>query len=175
MHIHQFSSGIWLARPIKEVFAFFSDAANLDSITPPWLSFRTVTRHPIKMHAGAVIDYRLRVRGFPIRWRSEITEWEPPYHFVDEQIRGPYRLWIHTTSLNREMEVRLCAMMCGTLFRSIGSCTNSLCAQTWNASSPTERTACGGDSAMSEGLLSWVYCAHNTTMGSTLVARSAGM
>jgi len=96
MHIHQFSSEIWLARPIKEVFAFFSDAANLDSITPPWLSFRTVTRQPIEMHAGAVIDYRLRVRGFPIRWRSEITEWESPYHFVDEQIRGPYRLWIHT-------------------------------------------------------------------------------
>ena len=96
MHIHQFSSEIWLARPIKEVFAFFSDAANLDSITPQWLSFRTVTRQPIEMHAGAVIDYKLRVRGFPIRWRSEITEWEPPYHFVDEQIRGPYRLWIHT-------------------------------------------------------------------------------
>jgi len=96
MHIHQFSSEIWLARPIKEVFAFFSDAANLDSITPPWLSFRTVTRQPIEMHAGAVVYYRLRVRGFPIRWRSEITEWEPPYHFVDEQIRGPYRLWIHT-------------------------------------------------------------------------------
>ena len=95
MHIHQFSSEIWLARPIKEVFAFFSDAANLDSITPPWLSFRTVTRQPIEMHAGAVIDYRLRVRGFPVRWRSEITEWEPPYHFVDEQIRGPYRRWIH--------------------------------------------------------------------------------
>jgi ligand-binding SRPBCC domain-containing protein len=95
MHIHQFSSGIWLARPIKEVFAFFSDAANLDSITPQWLSFRTVTRQPIEMHAGAVVDYRLRVRGFPSRWRSEITEWEPPYHFVDEQIRGPYRRWIH--------------------------------------------------------------------------------
>jgi ligand-binding SRPBCC domain-containing protein len=95
MHIRQFRSEIWLARPIKEVFAFFSDAANLDSITPPWLSFRNVARQPIEMHAGTVIDYRLRVRGFPVRWRSEITEWEPPYHFVDEQIRGPYRLWIH--------------------------------------------------------------------------------
>ena len=95
MHTHQFSSEIWLARPIEEVFAFFSDAANLDSITPPWLSFRTVARQPIEMHAGTVIDYRLRVRGFPVQWRSEITKWEPPYHFVDEQIRGPYRLWIH--------------------------------------------------------------------------------
>ena len=95
MRIHQFSSEIGLARPIKEVFAFFSDAANLDSITPPWLSFRTVTRQPVEMQAGAVIDYKLRVRGFPIRWRSEITAWEPPHRFVDEQTRGPYRLWIH--------------------------------------------------------------------------------
>jgi ligand-binding SRPBCC domain-containing protein len=101
MHNHQFSSEIWLARPIKEVFAFFSDAANLDSITPPWLSFRTVTRQPTEMHVGAVIDYRLRVRGFPIRWRSEITAWEPPYHFVDEQTRGPYRLWIHAHKFER--------------------------------------------------------------------------
>ena len=95
MQIHQFSSEIWLGRPIEEVFAFFSDAANLDSITPPWLSFRTITRQPIEMHAGTVIDYKLRVRGFPVCWRTEITEWEPPYHFLDEQIRGPYRLWIH--------------------------------------------------------------------------------
>lgn len=95
MHVHQFSSEIWLGRPIKEVFAFFSDAANLDSITPPWLSFQTVTRQPFEMHAGTIIDYRLRVRGFPVRWRSEITVWDPPHHFVDEQIRGPYRLWIH--------------------------------------------------------------------------------
>jgi len=95
MRIHQFSSEIWLARPIEEVFTFFSDAANLDSITPPWLSFRTITRQPIEMHAGTVIDYKLRVRGFPVWWRTEITEWEPPYHFLDEQIRGPYRLWIH--------------------------------------------------------------------------------
>jgi len=101
MHIHQFSSEIWLARPIEEVFSFFSDAANLDSITPPWLSFRTVTRQPTEMHVGTVIDYRLRVRGFPVRWRSEITAWEPPYHFVDEQIRGPYRRWIHAHKFER--------------------------------------------------------------------------
>ena len=95
MKVRQFLSELWLPRPRDEVFAFFSDARNLDSITPPWVRFRVVTPGPIAMKAGALIDYKLRVRGFPIRWRTKITEWEPPVRFVDEQLRGPYRLWIH--------------------------------------------------------------------------------
>ena len=95
MIIHEFKSEIWLPRPIEEVFAFFSDAANLDSITPPWLRFHMVTPEPIEMRVGTLLDYRLRIRGFPVRWRSKITAWEPPRRFADEQVRGPYRLWIH--------------------------------------------------------------------------------
>jgi ligand-binding SRPBCC domain-containing protein len=95
MRIHEFRTELWLPRRIDEVFAFFSDAGNLDAITPPWLSFRIITPGPIDMRVGTLLDYRLRVRGFAVRWRSEITRWEPPCQFVDEQIRGPYRLWIH--------------------------------------------------------------------------------
>ena len=47
------------------------------------------------MRAGTLIDYRLRVHGVPVRWRTEITVWEPPHRFVDKQLRGPYRLWVH--------------------------------------------------------------------------------
>jgi hypothetical protein len=95
MKVRHFVSELWLPRPREEVFAFFSDARNLDAITPPWVRFRMVTPGPLEMKAGALIDYKLRVRGFPIRWRTKITEWEPPARFVDEQLRGPYRLWIH--------------------------------------------------------------------------------
>jgi hypothetical protein len=47
------------------------------------------------MRAGTLIDYKLKVRGMPLRWRTRIREWQPPHRFVDEQLRGPYRLWIH--------------------------------------------------------------------------------
>jgi ligand-binding SRPBCC domain-containing protein len=82
--------------PIERVFAFFGDARNLDALTPPWLHFRTLTPDPIVLRAGARIDYRLRVHGVPIRWRTEIVEWWPPHRFVDRQLRGPYRTWLHT-------------------------------------------------------------------------------
>ena len=54
-----------------------------------------LTPDPIPMAVGTTIDYRLAWRGIPLRWRSEIAAWEPPYRFVDRQLRGPYRLWHH--------------------------------------------------------------------------------
>ncbi len=90
-----YESSLWLPRPLDEVFAFFSDASNLEVITPPWLKFSVVTPAPIEMRSGTLIDYRLRFRGFPLRWRSEITVWDPPYRFADAQVKGPYRQWIH--------------------------------------------------------------------------------
>lgn len=95
MRVHEFRSEVWLPRSRDEIFTFFSDASNLDVITPPWLHFRTTTPAPIETRSGALIDYEIRLRGFPIRWRTKITVWEPPTRFVDQQIRGPYRKWIH--------------------------------------------------------------------------------
>ncbi len=79
-----------------EVFEFFADARNLEAITPPLLRFALVTPDPIAMGRGTLLRYRLRVRGLPVNWLSEIKEWEPPHRFVDEQLEGPYALWQHT-------------------------------------------------------------------------------
>jgi ligand-binding SRPBCC domain-containing protein len=82
-------------RPLAIVFPFFADPRNLETITPPWLSFKILTPGTIEMRPGTLIDYRIRIRGIPVRWQTEITAWEPPHRFVDRQLRGPYRLWIH--------------------------------------------------------------------------------
>jgi ligand-binding SRPBCC domain-containing protein len=95
MKRYYFESEQHLARPLVEVFAFFADPLNLETITPPWLRFAIIPPGPVELGRGALIDYRLRLRGFPLRWQSEITAWQPPRRFVDEQRRGPYRLWIH--------------------------------------------------------------------------------
>jgi len=87
---------LWLPKPAEQIFPFFADAANLEAITPRFLSFRVVTPGPIEMKEGTIIDYRLKVRGLPIRWRTRISLWRPPHCFRDEALISPYRQWIHT-------------------------------------------------------------------------------
>ena len=95
MKIHEYRCEQWLPQPPEVVFPFFADARNLEALTPPWLSFTVVTPGAIAMHAGAIIDYQLRVHGVPLKWKTEITVWEPPYRFVDVARRSPYRKWHH--------------------------------------------------------------------------------
>lgn len=86
----------WFPLSREAVFPFFADARNLERITPDLLRFRVLTQEPIVMHPGALIDYRLSLRGMPMRWRTEIAAWEPPLRFQDRQLKGPYRQWVHT-------------------------------------------------------------------------------
>jgi uncharacterized protein (TIGR01777 family) len=93
-YVHTFRATQFVARPLEEVFRFFSDARNLEAITPPALSF-AIREAPKEVRRGSIIAYQLRVRGLPVRWKTLIAQWEPPVRFLDVQLRGPYRLWNH--------------------------------------------------------------------------------
>jgi ligand-binding SRPBCC domain-containing protein len=94
---------LWLAAPVARVFAFFADASNLETISPSFLHFRLLTPG-VEMRRGSMLDYRLRLRGVPFRWRTEITAWEPESRFRDEQRRGPYRYWRHSHLFRAERD-----------------------------------------------------------------------
>jgi ligand-binding SRPBCC domain-containing protein len=80
----------------EETFAFYGEIGNLERITPPWLRFRILDPRPDRLVPGARIEYALVLHRFPVRWITEIRDWEPPHRFVDFQVRGPYSFWEHT-------------------------------------------------------------------------------
>jgi ligand-binding SRPBCC domain-containing protein len=93
--VHRLAREQLVEAPPDEVFAFYSHARNLETLTPPWLRFEVLTPEPIEMRRGTLIEYRLRLHGLPLLWVSRIEEWEPGRRFVDRQLRGPYRVWRH--------------------------------------------------------------------------------
>lgn len=105
---YRLQARVWLPRPHGEVFDFFADAHNLETLTPKLLNFHVETPSPIVMKQGLLIDYSLRLHGIPLRWQSEISTWEPPFRFDDRQIRGPYRLWHHEHRFEEQDGGTLC-------------------------------------------------------------------
>ncbi len=92
----QLHTEVWLPVPRQRVFAFFAEAENLQALTPEWLGFTILSPRPITMGRNTIIDYRISLRGIPMKWRTDIIVWEPPDLFVDSQVRGPYKRWVHT-------------------------------------------------------------------------------
>jgi len=85
-----------IAAPRSEVFRFFSNAFNLERLTPPFLNFKILTPAPIDVQTDTIIEYRIKLFGVPMNWRTRILDFEPEGSFVDSQERGPYTLWHHT-------------------------------------------------------------------------------
>ena len=92
---HILTRELTLNLPIEEVFEFFSNAVNLERITPTELNFRITTPQPIEIQKDTLIDYKLKLRGIPISWQTIISEWNPPFAFTDMALKSPYKQWIH--------------------------------------------------------------------------------
>lgn len=123
---HTLKRSLTIDLPRDEVFEFFSNAENLEAITPPEVGFHITTPRPIELREGTLIDYSLSLRGIPVSWRTEISVWDPPHKFVDTQLKGPYSQWIHThtfselgprkTLIEDEVKYRLPLEPIGDLF-----------------------------------------------------------
>ena len=98
---HTFRAQTKIPGNIEDVFKFFSDAQNLELITPPELSFKITSPIPIKMETGALIEYKIRLFGFSFQWKSIISKWEQNRQFIDEQLKGPYSKWVHTHTFEK--------------------------------------------------------------------------
>jgi len=96
MKVYELNVTHQIDAPLDKVFDFFSKPENLSEITPAKLGFNILTPSPIKMEKGTLIDYTIKLMGIPLRWRSLITDYDPPKKFVDEQLKGPYSYWHHT-------------------------------------------------------------------------------
>lgn len=92
---HRFRQYQFVAKPIDEVFEFFSEAKNLERITPQQLSFKIESQSTEHIQQGTEFVYKLKIHGVPAKWKTVITNWDPPFQFVDYQEKGPYRVWFH--------------------------------------------------------------------------------
>lgn len=87
-----------VAAPLEKIFEFFSEAQNLNRITPPWLNFQVIDQSDWNLKVGSLIHYKLAWHGISLEWITRIEEWRPPAMFADSQLKGPYRFWHHVHS-----------------------------------------------------------------------------
>jgi len=92
----------WINKPVSEVFAFFSEAQNLERITPPYLQFKILNTSTKGITKNTLIDYRLKLHGIPFHWKTRINDFIPNKMFIDEQLKGPYKKWVHTHSFKEK-------------------------------------------------------------------------
>ena len=129
MKLHTLKKEQKISRNILDVFEFFSKPENLSIITPKKMDFKILTPSPIEMKEGALIDYTVKIKTFPVRWRTLITKYDPPHVFIDQQLKGPYSIWHHTHTFEKinDKETLISDIIkYGLPFSFIGSMVNSL-------------------------------------------------
>jgi ligand-binding SRPBCC domain-containing protein len=96
-NVYRLQSVQRIPAPLEQTWEFFSNPKNLLTITPPFLNLKVTNAiFGEAAYPGQVITYRVKpLLGIPVFWMTEITHVEPLRFFVDEQRKGPYRIWHH--------------------------------------------------------------------------------
>ena len=89
----------------EKLWAFISVPQNLNEITPPKMAFKIVGELPNSAYAGLLLEYKVKipVLGWT-SWLTEIKYVKEGFSFMDEQRVGPYKLWLHTHTLEEVEE-----------------------------------------------------------------------
>lgn len=77
-----------------EVYAWHERPGVFERLTPPWEHVR-VTR-PGDARTGSRVAIQVKRGPVEFAWEFARRDIEPGRQFVDEQVKGPFRRWIHT-------------------------------------------------------------------------------
>jgi hypothetical protein len=105
MYVYTLDCELITHQPLESVFKVFEDPYNLAKITPANLSFRVISKEHVTMRTGAEIEYNIKWLGVPLYWKTLVVEYQPPLLFIDKQLKGPYRLWVHHHTFETVSEV----------------------------------------------------------------------
>lgn len=86
----------WIAKKPEDVFAFYADESNLEKLMPPSFDFHVLGKSTPSLQEGTLVDFRHKLYGIPMHGQVRIREWEPGRRFVDEQVKGPFKAWLHS-------------------------------------------------------------------------------
>ena len=94
--IHRIYQEQLLPISLEEAWNFFATPKNLNEVTPSELDFKVLSPLPDKMYEGLIIQYRIKpMINIPLNWCTEITHIKEMDYFVDEQRKGPFKMWHH--------------------------------------------------------------------------------
>lgn len=97
MAVHSIKNIQKIPATLEQAWDFYSSHANLQTITPPQMKFRVISQNSgEKLYSGQIIEYKVKpLLGIPLYWMTEIKNVTAPTYFMDEQLKGPYKMWQH--------------------------------------------------------------------------------
>ncbi len=96
MKVYRLQRSQFLSTDIHTAWKFFTNPEDLSKITPGYIEFRITKQTSSEMYPRMLLYYKIKpILKLPMTWVTEITQVYAPVWFLDEQRKGPYRMWRH--------------------------------------------------------------------------------